>query len=221
MIRHLIFDLDGTLVDSCAICIDILSGLLADRGSDHVIDPVAARPWMSQGGATMVAALLGHACGDPETELAEFRARYLTVKTPVWALFPGVKASLAQLRQAGFTLSICSNKPQNLCEKVLLDTGLAPMFNVVVGSQAGLSPKPAPDLMRAALKRLGASASDCLFIGDSELDHQVAKIERMPFVFMTYGYAEAGWLPDDSDCFDCFSTMARAVLDGIAPANAA
>jgi phosphoglycolate phosphatase len=57
--QYLIFDLDGTLVDSCALCVEILRGMLSDRGSGHEIDPHLARPYMSRGGQAMVAALLG------------------------------------------------------------------------------------------------------------------------------------------------------------------
>lgn len=221
MIRHLIFDMDGTLVDSCAICVDILSAMLAERGSDRVINPVGARPWMSLGGQQMVAALLGGDCGDPVAELAEFRARYQTLVTPREVLFPGVADNLAGLYSAGFTLAICSNKPQNLCEQVLRDTGLDHLFDVVVGGRNGMRSKPAPDLLIETLKGLNAASDECVYVGDSDLDYKVARDCGMPFVFMTYGYAEEGWLPDDSDCFDCFGTMSGALLSRFRPANAA
>lgn len=219
MIRHLIFDLDGTLVDSCTTCVEILSGMLAERDTDHVIDPVKARPWMSLGGLQMVEALLGPACGDPAVELKEFRSRYSGVTTSETALFPGVAESLRVLRDAGFTLSICSNKPQGLCDKVLLDTGLGEVFRVVVGSRPGLRVKPAPDLLDATLQGLGAQPEECLFIGDSELDHRVSSNAGIPFKFMTYGYAEEGWLPDDAAAFDCFAMMSRSILESVAPAG--
>ena len=56
----LIFDLDGTLIDSCAICVDILSEMLIERGATQRIDPIAARPWMSHGGfAALFSAVVG------------------------------------------------------------------------------------------------------------------------------------------------------------------
>lgn len=219
--RHLIFDMDGTLVDSCGICVDILGQMLLDRGSDHVIDHAFARPYMSQGGVQMVAALLGPACGDPATELAEFRARYQETRTPRSVLFPGVAESLRRLHQLGFTLAICSNKPQNLCEKVLHDTGLADLFTVVVGGRSGLQSKPAPDLLRATLAELGVSAADCIYIGDSELDHHVAMDAAMPFLFLTYGYAEQGWMPHLGASFDCFVKMTDEIASRVTPASRA
>jgi phosphoglycolate phosphatase len=221
MIRQLIFDLDGTLVDSCSICVQILSDMLADRGSEHTIDPIAARPWMSIGGAKMVAALLGPACGDPDRDIDEFRARYQQLTTPPETLFTGVKDGLASLHAAGFILSICSNKPQNLCEKVLADTGLASLFDVVVGLRPELRRKPAPDMLQATLRELNATVAECLYIGDSEIDHQVANEAGLPFVFMSYGYAEPRFTYQQADSFDCFHAMSHAVLSRIATAQAA
>lgn len=215
MTQHLIFDMDGTLVDSCAICVDILTGMRNERGCADAIDPIGARGYMSQGGTQMVAALLGSACQEPEADLAEFRARYASTVTPRDALFPGVGEGLSALHRAGFTLSICSNKPQNLCEQVLRDTGLDELFEVVVGGRPGLRSKPAPDMLDATLAELGAKAYQCIYIGDSELDHQVANAAQMPFLFMTYGYADEGWLPGDGEIFDCFTQMTRSVVDGI------
>ncbi len=207
MSKAIIFDLDGTLVDSCAICIMILEGMLQDRGASLSIDPDVARPLMSRGGEMMVATLLGDHCGNPAEELAEFRARYARIMTPDSSLFDGVFDGLAKLRGCGFTLAICSNKPQALCEKVLADTGLADHFSVVVGGVNTLKPKPAPDLLEKTLAGLGFAVSDCIFVGDSELDHAVAEQAGMPFHFMTYGYAEAGWEPTVGLVHDHFDQL--------------
>jgi len=209
---HVVFDLDGTLVDSCSVCIAILSEMLAERGAQQTINPVDARGYISHGGITMISALLGAACGHPESDLAEFRRRYQLRATPPESIFPGVFRSLVRMKQEGLELAICSNKPQNLCEKVLADTGLAPFFSVVVGGQPGMRPKPFPDLLRAVLDRCGVAADDCVFIGDSKLDLQIAQTAMMPFFFMTYGYGEADWQPEDCLQFDCFEMMTDAVL---------
>ena len=208
----LIFDLDGTLVDSCAICVSILEDMLADRGSARQIDPVLARPWMSQGGQAMVSALLGAECGDPAEEIAEFRRRYALRTTSRETLFAHVESGLRALHGAGHRLAICSNKPQNLVDKVLADTGLAPLFASVVGGMAGRSPKPAPDMLDLVLAELGKAPEHCVFVGDSELDHQVAEQRAMPFLFVTYGYADKAYRPDPAASFDCFGVLTQALL---------
>jgi phosphoglycolate phosphatase len=185
-----------------------------------VIDPVTARPWMSLGGAAMVAALLGPACVDPDQDIVEFRARYRETATPNSALFAGVAEGLARFRNAGFSLSICSNKPQELCEQVLRDTGIRHLFGTVVGLRSGLRAKPEMDLLRATLDALRASPSECIYVGDSEVDHAVAAKAGMPFVFMSYGYAKPEYRCE-GESFDCFRTMSRAVTSRIVPARAA
>jgi phosphoglycolate phosphatase len=204
----LIFDLDGTLVDSNAVCVEILQSMLDERGAGIVIDRETASVHMSRGGAQMVAALLGPACGEPDAELIEFRARYAERMTPPASMFSGVAQGLTRLQQSGFGLAIYSNKPQNLCDKVLGDLGIGDAFEVIVGGRAGCRPKPTPDLLDCVLDTLGADAGRCAMIGDSELDHALAEGARMPFCFMTYGYAAPDWRPcSKTRCFDDFGGL--------------
>jgi phosphoglycolate phosphatase len=213
MQRFLLFDLDGTLVDSNGVCVHILQGMLAERGSSRLIDPVASMQHMSKGGEHMVRALLAEDCGDAATDLAEFRARYAKHKTPRESLFEGVASGLERLHATGYTLAICSNKPIDLCKKVLQDTELAPFFSAVVGGRLGLRSKPAPDLLDAVLAQLAAPTRQCLFIGDSELDHAVAAAAKIPFCFMTYGYAQPGWSPhENAQSFDCFDDLVDFIV---------
>jgi phosphoglycolate phosphatase len=212
----LIFDLDGTLVDSCAICVEILNEMLKDRGCSDAdaIDPLVARPWMSVGGPQMVAALLGSQCGDPDAEIADFRKRYTRKQTRRESLFPAVEPGLRELRQAGFELAICSNKPQALVDKVLADTELADLFSSVVGGRSGIPAKPAPDLLEAVLADLGVGSQECLFIGDSEIDHAVAECLDMPFLFLTHGYAHSEYVPSPDRSYDRFDDLTRTILAG-------
>lgn len=215
MRRTLIFDLDGTLVDSCAICVEILQEMLSERGVDLSIEPVAARPWMSVGGPRMVAALLGAACGNPDDEIADFRARYARKKTGLDSLFPQVESGLRELHGAGYTLAICSNKPQTLVDKVLDDTALSELFACVVGGRPGVPAKPAPDLLEAVLDDLRVGANECLFIGDSEIDHEIADYFEIPFLFMTHGYAAPEYVPDPARSYHQFDELTRAILVGL------
>lgn len=208
----IIFDLDGTLIDSCSVCVTILEAMIADRGSPVQIDPIGARYYMSHGGERMVSSLLAEACIDPAADLAEFRSRYLDIVTPTSALFDGVAEGLERLHAQGYRLAICSNKPQNLCEQVLIDTGIDHLFTTVVGGSPGVPPKPAPDLLEGTLYSLGLSADDCLFVGDSELDHAVAGHCDMPFHFVTYGYASPDWSPDNCHVHDDFPSLLTQLL---------
>ncbi len=190
MLRHIIFDLDGTLVDSVGITVAIIESMLARRGIAMTVCPLTTRAHVSAGGEAMIAAVMGVHCSNPKDDIAEFRRIHAEIQTPPDTLFPQVADQLAVLAAAGFTLSICSNKPQNLCEKVLSDLGIAHHFSVIVGSRDGLRKKPHPDLMDIALAELGARAEECLFVGDSELDLLAAHHFKMPFVLVEWGYVE-------------------------------
>jgi phosphoglycolate phosphatase len=165
--------------------------MLAERGSRNRIRPDDARAHISVGGERMVAALLGPDCRDPKDEIADFRARYASLPTPDDCLFAGVRQGLDRLVKAGFTLSICSNKPQALCEKVLAELGIAHLFMVVVGGGSGRTPKPAPDLLQRVLDLGCFSKDECIFIGDGEPDLLAARASGVPFLFASYGYCEA------------------------------
>jgi phosphoglycolate phosphatase len=216
MSQAIIFDLDGTLVDSCATCVDILSQMIEDRGADHEIDRIFAREFMSLGGQTMVTTLLGPVAQDPVEDLKEFRSRYQAKPTCPSTLFPGVLEGLQSVHDKGLRLAICSNKPQNLCENVLRDTEIARYFEVIVGGSPSKRPKPATDLLDATLAALGCRPHDCLFVGDSELDYWAASALSMPFAFLTYGYAEAGWRFPGELSFDAFPDLSEMVLSRFA-----
>jgi phosphoglycolate phosphatase len=203
----IIFDLDGTLVDSARVCTHILNTMLLDRGSDRQITVEETKPHLSRGGTAMVAALLGEQCGDEVEAISEFRARYAQLPTSQDSLFEGVRTGLQWLATQNVRLAICSNKPQNLCDKVLNDLDLAGLFHVVVGSGHGRRSKPDPQLLDFTLARLGARANDCFFVGDSEVDQATAAHHNMAFLFLTHGYASAGWSGEGVECFDHFSDL--------------
>jgi phosphoglycolate phosphatase len=189
MVKHLIFDLDGTLVDSVGITVAIIDQMLASRGITLTACPIITRAHVSAGGEAMIAAVMAEHCLDPEADIAEFRRIHAEIPTPPGTLFPQVAEVLHQLADAGFVLSICSNKPQNLCEKVLDDLGVA-LFGTIVGSRPGVRKKPYPDLMQLVLDVTQADPADCLFIGDSELDLHAAHHFGMRFVLVEWGYVE-------------------------------
>src|SRR5262245_38496163 len=115
-VQHLIFDLDGTLVDSAPVIVAVLNEMLAERGSESRMDVGKVQPWLSHGGAELIATMLGLEGDDIAVALADFRARYAARETPAECVFDGVRTGLRELAAAGFTLAICSNKPDYLCE---------------------------------------------------------------------------------------------------------
>lgn len=212
--RNIIFDLDGTLVDSAPLIAEIINEMLRERGSHRVVAASEAQAYLTKGGAQLVTALLGSASDEIADDLARFRSLYVARPTPAECLFPGVGDGLRALSQLGVRMAICSNKPQELCDKIAADLTLGAHCAVVVGSVAGVPLKPAADLAQLALAQLGAAPGECLFVGDSEVDHQTAANAGIPFLFVTYGYAEPGATIDALARFDRFDELVRFVADG-------
>lgn len=202
--RFILFDLDGTLIDSVRVTCAIIDAMLADRGAVHRADPAVAKAMDAVGGEAMIAAVMGVHCRDPAAEIAEFRRRHAVAALPADLAFPGVGAALAALDGAGVAMAVCSNKPQPLCDKILGDLGLARHFRAVVGARPGLPRKPAPDGANEAMAALGAAAAETLYVGDSAVDVATARAAGLPVALVRWGYglAEAQRADPDAPVLD-------------------
>jgi phosphoglycolate phosphatase len=219
---HVVFDLDGTLVDSVGVCTSILNGMLAERGSDRRLSTSEVGGFVSIGGTAMVSGLLGDDCGDPEMEIRAFRELYSSLPTPPGSLYAGAAEALAALREAGASLTICSNKPQPLCEKVLTDLDLARHFDAIVGSAPGLPRKPDPAILHHTLKDAAAGLDRCCLVGDAGPDYQLARRAGIPFILMTHGYGSDECASREvvrCDRFSDLPPLALAALGREAPAE--
>ena len=214
--RHIVFDLDGTLVDSAVHCAAILSEMLEERGSPRRIARADAMPHMSYGGPHLVTTLLGPECGDADRELVDFRRRYAARATPETCLYGGVRDGLARLAAAGFVLAICSNKPQTLCDKIVDELDLRGFVASVVGGRDDLPAKPHPAMLERNLAEIGGSAATALLVGDSEVDHALAAATGLPFWLVTYGYPGKDWAASADARFDDFDAVVDALLPSAA-----
>ena len=191
-LRSIVFDLDGTLVDSVQITCAIIDAMLADRGIAFTADAATARAMDSIGGEAMIAAVMGPYCRTPKQEIAEFRARHAVTATPPDLAFPGVFDALDALAGAGVALAICSNKPQAICEKILHDLGLARNFATIVGARPDLPRKPDPAGAALALANMSTSVENSLFVGDSAVDVTTAVNAGLGLALVAWGYGIEG-----------------------------
>ncbi len=190
-ITGLLFDLDGTLVDSSRLTCAIIDAMLAERGAQAIADPAIVRAMDGIGGEAMLAAVMGAYCTDPAVEIATFRARHAVAPTPPDLAFPGVADGLARLHAAGVAMGICSNKPQPLCEKILHDLGLAGHFRAIVGASPDRPRKPAADAALLAMQGMGADPQHTLYVGDTAIDADTARAAGLPIALMAWGYGVA------------------------------
>lgn len=209
----LIFDLDGTLVDSVPDLTASLNEVLRARG--HAPLTVAeVKPMIGDGVPVLVArgfAARGAGPDEAEAAMPRYTEIYEANATNTSRPFPGVAETLADLRLAGYRTAVCSNKPQRACEIMLRGLGIAGLFDGVAGGDRFAVHKPHPGHLLSLIEALGGDAARAAMIGDSENDAASAHAAGLPLFLMSYGYARG----------DVHALGARRVLERFGDLSAA
>ncbi|MBO6560630.1 MAG: phosphoglycolate phosphatase [Nisaea sp.] len=189
----IVFDLDGTLIDSVPDLQAAGNMLLAERGLDP-IDLATARSFVGDGGQVFVRRALAERGVALEAEALtaateRFIALYEAHASDRTVPYPDVPETLEALKAAGYRLGICTNKPERATHKVLALLGLGHLFEAIVGGDTLPVRKPDPAHPSAVLERLGVPPEAACMVGDNEHDSHSGRGAGMPFILMTYGYA--------------------------------
>ncbi len=190
--RAILFDLDGTLVDSAPDLCNAVNRVLAEEGRAAV--PLARlRQVVSKGGRAMLAV----ACPDldeaaREALLPRFLAHYATALAVDSVLFDGVAELLAAIEARGLRWGIVTNKPEYLAVDVVAGFGWRTRSAVLYGGDTLPRRKPDPDQLLAACADLGIAPGEALYVGDDLRDVQAARAAGMPVVAALWGYREDG-----------------------------
>ena len=185
-----VFDLDGTLIDSAPDMHRAVNLMLADLGCTP-LTIADIRSMVGDGASALIArALAARQCVNVDTgkALAEFLHHYEANPTAVTRTFAGVAETLERLQAFGLTLAVCTNKPTRLTTMVLENLGLTRFFKRVVGGDSMPYRKPDPRALLEVLNGFGTPPSAALLVGDSEVDAATAQGAKVPFILMTYGY---------------------------------
>ena len=187
-----VFDLDGTLADTAA---DIQRALNRALAEDDLLplDVASVRLMIGGGPRLLICRALRRLGANPEKEVVDrltdrFYDHYLRQDDIETTLFDGAETCLEKLKSAGTRIGLCSNKPDELCRKLVSELGVASYFDVIQGSGTGLPRKPDPAPLLRTIERLGALPHTTLYIGDSETDVLTAKAAGVPVVLVSYGY---------------------------------
>jgi phosphoglycolate phosphatase len=222
----LIFDLDGTLVDSLPDLAAALAATLREIGAP-ALSSAAVRGMIGDGTPALVARALA-ARGLPasllDERLARFMALYEAAPVARSRPYPGVTETLAALRGDGRRLAVCTNKPQQAALAVLRGLALDGFFAAVVGGDVLAVKKPDPAHLRAAIAALGAAQGEAVMIGDNEHDVTMAKAAGVPVILVRYGYHRVPLETLAADLqIDAFSELpdALARLDPMQAASSA
>ncbi|RRH74763.1 HAD-IA family hydrolase [Falsigemmobacter faecalis] len=205
----LVFDLDGTLIDSAPDIAAALNQVLKDEG----LAPLSLAQvigFIGNGIPALIAKARTHyglSDARQEVMLAAMLGCYRHDQT---RLYPGVREALSSLKAGGYRLGLCTNKNLGPTHEVLAACGLAEFFEVVIGGDSLAVKKPDSAPLQAAFAALGGTPF--LYIGDSEVDEETARRAALPFAFFTGGYCH---LPEERLTFalkfDSFAGLPEAV----------
>jgi phosphoglycolate phosphatase len=188
----IVFDLDGTLVDTAPDLIATLNVVFAREG----LPPVPydqARTLIGGGARAMIARGLEAEGRKPcpaqlDQLLADFIAHYSAHIADQSRPFAGVEDALAHLATEDFRLAVCTNKLEGLSVKLLTALGLAPRFAVICGQDTFGVQKPDPRMLRQTIAAAGGSIEAAIMVGDSETDIRTARGAGVPIIAVDFGY---------------------------------
>ena len=191
--RLVMFDLDGTLVDSVPDLATAVDRMLVEMGREPAgVEKV--RKWVGNGVRVLVRRALADdidhtAVSDAETEIA--LARFLDIYADsheLITLYPGVHELLEALSTAAVELAVVTNKPERFVAPLLEQVGLGGYFRWIIGGDTLPQQKPDPAALLQVMRLAGVSQEQSLFVGDSRSDVLAARAAGVPCVAVSYGY---------------------------------
>jgi phosphoglycolate phosphatase len=190
-----VFDLDGTLIDSAPDIRAAINTVMAEDGLPP-LDLALVTSFIGNGVARLVERAYRHQGNELpadifDTTVARFSDTYTRNAAVLTRPFPGVFTGLDALKQNGLRLGVCTNKPRAITDSILEQLGLAPFFDAVIGGDSCTTKKPDPAPLLTCLAALSAEPGRSLYVGDSETDVQTARAAGVPVLVVTYGYAPA------------------------------
>jgi len=191
VIRAVIFDLDGTLIDS-APDIHAAANRVLEGAALPLISFEQSRSFVGRGARVFVERMERAVTGRNDPSLtADLHARFLHFYERAHEntrIYPYVPEMLAELRAKGLALGLCTNKPMRPTQAALMHLGWDSMFDVVIGGDSLAVAKPDPAPLLAVVSGLGLALGDIVYIGDSETDAETAQRAGARFGLYTEGY---------------------------------
>jgi 2-phosphoglycolate phosphatase len=196
-LRAVLFDMDGTLLDTAPDFIAIAQAMLADRGFP-AIDDKLIRDEISGGAKAMVAATFAMSPNEPEFEALrlEFLERYQQGCAVHSRLFDGMETLLADIEKAGLIWGVVTNKPVRFAEPIMQQLGLAERSAVLICPDHVTRSKPDPEPLILACSRLDLDPASVLFVGDDLRDIESGRDAGTKTAAVRYGYIHPNDNPD-------------------------
>jgi phosphoglycolate phosphatase len=190
----LVFDLDGTLVDTAGDLIGTLNHTLAE---EHIppLPLETVRPMLGAGARALIERGLSAAGRSVSPARLEemylaFLARYEAHIADESRPFPGAEAALDRFEAAGWAFAVCTNKIEHPSIRLLTELGLAQRFRAICGQNTFAFCKPDPRALIATIERAGGSRERSIMVGDSKTDIRTAQAARVPVIAVDFGYTD-------------------------------
>ncbi len=194
--KAIIFDLDGTLLDTLK---DLQEGtnyaLRVNGMPERTLDEI--RRFVGSGARKLIERVIP-GCekeGVFEKVMEDFAFYYKEHCKDNTAPYPGIMELLKELKRRGYALGVVSNKPDFAVQE-LIPEYFPEIFSSVTGERQGVAKKPAPDLIWEAMKKLNASKEESVYIGDSEVDIEAAKNAGLPCISVAWGFKDRDFLTE-------------------------
>jgi phosphoglycolate phosphatase len=186
-VRTLIFDLDGTLIDSKQDLIHSVNAMLRESGRGELAEETISG-YIGHGAPQLVARALGDGCTEEERQraLQFFLGYYETHKMDTTCAYPGVAETLEKL--SSVPMAVLTNKPVRISVRILDAMGLSKYFRAIYGGNSFQTKKPDPLGAMTILRELGAEPREALLVGDSEVDVQTARNAGTLAAAVNYGF---------------------------------
>ncbi len=211
----IVFDLDGTLIDSAPDLTHSINATLNLAGT-RAFGIEAIKTMVGDGMIKLFErAVVASSQRFSQTEFDDayraFERHYAQNAVVDTTLYPGTQQMLDTLIDHGLTLAVCTNKLEPIARYILEALGVADRFAVILGGRAGRPPKPDPAPLYEILDALASGPERAALIGDSEVDWGTARAAAIPFVLATFGYCQTGTKIDADASFDAMSALPRAL----------
>lgn len=213
----LLFDLDGTLLDTGPDLARALNALLVEEGRSAL--PYAqVRPAISNGSAALIRLGFGAASAPAidEARRTRFLAHYAQSLTAQTALFPGMPEVLAALEAQPLPWGVVTNKPAFLTDPLLQALGLAPRASAIVSGDTLAQRKPHPAPLQYACRQIGIAPERCIYVGDAPRDIEAGRACGMTTLAAAWGYFDPDLSPPERWGADAVLSAPQELFDWFA-----